>query len=329
MAIRLIEIYLPEKEKRHVKELLDKYTNIEIWQDRISEGKILTRILIPTEETESLLDELENRFGDTEGFRAIILQADASIPRIKLEERTKKEVEKKNRISREEVYAEVENTIKLSWNFVLLVLLSSLLIAIGMLENNFIIVIGGMVIAPLIGPNVALSLATTLGDMNLARRAVITNFLGIIVVVSFTCLMGLILDINPTTPELVSRTKVGLDNVLVALAAGIVAALSYTTRLSSALIGVMVAVALLPPMVAFGLLLGSRNLGMAMGAMMLLLINIISINLAGVTTFLAQGIRPLTWWEAEKARRATRVAIALWASLLLVLVVVILVSPKS
>ena len=41
-------------------------------------------------------------------------------------------------------------------------------------------------------------------------------------------------------------------------------------------------------------------------------------------TFVAQGIRPLRWWEADRARKAVRVAIGLWLLMLGLLVLVIL-----
>ena len=44
--------------------------------------------------------------------------------------------------------------------------------------------------------------------------------------------------------------------------------------------------------------------------------NLICVNLAGVITFLVQGIRPATWWEKDRASKATRVAIGLWVALL-------------
>jgi hypothetical protein len=47
-----------------------------------------------------------------------------------------------------------------------------------------------------------------------------------------------------------------------------------------------------------------------------------------VATFLAQGIRPRTWWESDRARRATRIAIALWGILLAVLAIIVLVAPR-
>jgi len=90
----------------------------------------------------------------------------------------------------------------------------------------------------------------------------------------------------------------------------------------------MVAVALLPPLVVVGLLTGAGQTSQATGALLLLLTNIICLNLAGVTTFLVQGIRPRSWWKAGKARRATRRALLLWTGLLLLLTVLILVAKN-
>ena len=95
------------------------------------------------------------------------------------------------------------------------------------------------------------------------------------------------------------------------------------------LIGVMVAVALLPPLVTCGLLLGSGRPGLALGALALFLMNLICVNLAGVTTFLLQGIRPANWWEKDRAVKATRIAIGLWVALLAVLVGMILLLQNG
>jgi uncharacterized membrane protein len=99
----------------------------------------------------------------------------------------------------------------------------------------------------------------------------------------------------------------------------VAAALSITTGAPAVLIGVMVAVALMPPLATFGLLLGSGNVNLAIGALELVAVNMICINLAGVVTFLVQGVRPLNWWEASKAKKATRYAIIIWVSLLIIL----------
>ena len=87
--------------------------------------------------------------------------------------------------------------------------------------------------------------------------------------------------------------------------------------------------ALLPPLVTFGLLLGGGQPVLAMGALSLFLVNLICVNLAGVTTFLVQGIRPASWWEKDRALKATRIAIGLWVALLVGLAAMILLLPKN
>jgi uncharacterized membrane protein len=84
----------------------------------------------------------------------------------------------------------------------------------------------------------------------------------------------------------------------------------------------MVAVALLPPLVVTGLMVGAGEMGMALGAAMLVVTNVTAVNLAGVATFLAQKIRPRSWWEAERARKATRMALVIWLGMLAVLVLI-------
>ena len=179
-------------------------------------------------------------------------------------------------------------------------------------------------IAPLLGPNMALALATTLGDLTLLRRAGLTILAGIATIILLSVLIGMLMHVDTTSSEVVLRTRIELSDVVLALAAGCAGALAFTTGVSAALIGVMVAVALLPPLVTCGLLLGSGQFPLATAALWLFLLNLVCVNLAGVTTFLIQGIRPLSWWEKDRAVKATRIAIGLGVALLTVLVSIIL-----
>jgi hypothetical protein len=54
----------------------------------------------------------------------------------------------------------------------------------------------------------------------------------------------------------------------------------------------------------------------------------ICINIAGVVTFLFQGLRPLNWWEASKAKKATRLAIIIWVALLMILTALLMRSQQ-
>jgi len=118
------------------------------------------------------------------------------------------------------------------------------------------VVIGAMVIAPMLGPNIGFALGAALDDWRLIKRAVAAGIVGIALAFIATAIVGYAVTLNLDTNELLARTQVGLDAAL-ALAAGAAAALAVTTRSSSSLVGVMVAAALLPPTCAVGLFLGA------------------------------------------------------------------------
>ena len=336
MSLRLIEMFLPEGYKNVVKESLKELNVLDIWQETVEGDRAHMKILVSTGETETVLDLLEKRYSHMEGFRIVLLPVEATIPRPKPEKRaptegkpvlsTKSTVSRWIRVSREELYADVVKTVRISWVFFAMVFFSSVVASVGILRNNVVYIIGAMVIAPLLGPNVALSLATTLGDIGLSRRALRAIGFGILTALLSSVVIGMFFEVSPEIPELLSRTEVGLGDIVLALVAGSAAALSFTSDLYSALIGVMVAVALLPPLVTLGMLTASGQWELALGSLYLFLINLICVNLAGVLTFLIQGIRPLTWWEATKAKKATRIALIIWAFLLITLAIMILLS---
>ncbi|AOU98075.1 TIGR00341 family protein [Acidihalobacter yilgarnensis] len=334
MALRLIEMVLQEKDGEEVRELLKEQSVLEHRQLRLSGGEVLVRILLDAEQNEAVLDLLGKRYTGEAGNRVVILPVEATLPRAEPESvaqpgQPTSEEKTPGRIGREELYEDIKDAAQLSRVYLAMAALSTVVAAIGLYYNSVAIIIGAMVIAPLLGPNMALALSTTLGDLTLLRHALLTALAGIATAIVLAVIIGMLLHVDPTSPQLASRGGVRLGNIVVALASGVAGALAFTTGVSATLIGVMVAVALLPPLVAFGLLLGSGHPALAMGALSLFLLNLVCVNLAGVTTFLVQGIRPATWWEADRAVKATRIAITLWVTLLALLIGLILLLRKG
>ncbi len=333
MALRLLEIILPEQYGGQVSELLIQNEVNDHWFTCGCDSKVIIKIILQAEKTELIMDALERKYGHLEGFRLVLLPLEASFPAPHAIEKKAEENQENNekekvpaRVSRQELYNEIFFNSKLNRNFLIMVLLSTIVAAVGLQRDNVAIIIGAMVIAPLLGPNVALSLATTLGDRDLGINAVKTNIAGLLLSFVTAIGLGLMLTVNPSGVEISSRTLVGYGDIVLALASGIAGALAYTSGTVSTLIGVMVAVALVPPLVTSGLLLGSGHLEKSLNALLLVGINMICINIAGVVTFLLQGIRPMSWWEADKAKKATRKAIIIWSVLLLILFVLIYVK---
>jgi uncharacterized hydrophobic protein (TIGR00341 family) len=329
MALRLLQVVIPSNRKDELYNVIRGESRIESWDQVIDENRYKLSILLEVDDSEHLITKLEHHFSDTGTFRIVLYPVEATIPRpddpdVERERGTAKEQAKKEgkgRISREELYHDLVDSTRLSWVFAVLMLASTVVAATGILRNSEAIIIGSMVIAPLLGPNVALSLATTLADFHLAKNAMRVIITGIGISLIFAILIGLILEIDPTAHQIANRTQPNLGDIGLSLASGIAGALAFTTGVASALVGVMVAVALLPPLVVLGMLIGAGQWQPATGAMLLLFINIICINLSGVLTFVVQGIKPSHWGEEGKARNTTRVAISIWIFLLLILTI--------
>ena len=293
MALRLIEIVLPEKDGAELRELLKAHELLEHRQIRLIDEEVLVRILLDAEQLEAVLDLLESRYTNKDGKRVVILPVEATLPRAEPEptaepEQAEPEEKSPERIAREELYEDIKDAAHCSRVYLAMVALSTIVAAIGLYYNSVAIIIGAMVIAPLLGPNMAMALATTLGDLPLLWRALKTSVAGTGTVMALSVILGVVLQVDPALPEVASRNGVALGDVVVALASG-------------------------------------AHLVMASGALSLFLMNLICINLAGVTTFLVQGIRPASWLEKDRAAKATRISIMLWGVLLAALIGLILV----
>jgi len=286
---------------------------------RAEDGRQVIRILVLDEKVQSTLDALQAIVSAYPDSRLIVIPVDATLP---LPEQ-KKTDKKSTSTSRELLYDSVSKNAVLDSNFIVLAVLSTLVASIGLIKDNVAVVIGAMVIAPLLGPNLALALGTALGDLELMRKALKTNLVGMTLSICISIFLGFILTFDINSPELMSRTDVGLDSLALALASGAAAALSLTTGLSSVLVGVMVAVALLPPAATFGLMMGQGEYPLAMGALLLLAANVVCVNLSTKVVFMVKGISPRTWYEKEKAKRRMMIYIGVWFFWLIVLVTVI------
>lgn len=298
---------------------------IDHWQVDTTQGRHWTHVVLRSAQTEPFTDWVVAHGGDD--VRIVWHAVEATQPRIKENNgKAPSDENSTSRIDREELFQYAREAVGVTAAFLVMVFLSTVVAAGGMLRDSVAVVIGAMVIAPLIGPNIALSLGTTLGDTNLLRRAVLVNLAGVALALGMSVVLGAVVEIDPAIPELAARTNVHMADVLLALAAGAAGAFAVTRGVPTALVGVMVAVALLPPLVAAGLFLGSGQYDLAGSAGLLTVTNVVCVNLAGVSTFLLQGVRPRHWSDFEKAKASTRVAIVLWIALLLIVAAIIWIS---
>jgi len=327
VPLRLIELAIPSQELEKIPALLQDIRVIQTWTSDSAGAGGNVRILLEAEHTEALTDVLVRHFGSRDNFRLVSLPVEATVPPVEPPADSKAPEGEAAapakggplRISREELYEDLAQASRLTPIYVVTIVLSTVVAAVGLIRGDVAIIIGAMVIAPLLGPNVALSLASTLGDPDLARRSLRTIGVGVAAAAALSMLLGAVLTIDPYASELVSRTRADVGDIILALAAGAAGSLAFTSGVPAVVVGVMVSVALLPPLVVAGLLAGAGYWMLAAGAFILILTNVTCINLAAVGTFLLQKVRPRTWWEEERARKATRRAVATWLIMLAIL----------
>jgi len=321
--MKLIEVITDHQNLKSITGIAELHSSEINWVGPPDEqGRQLIRLLVGDEDRQLVLDALQGFLGQSS--RILVIPLEVVLPRIE-PDTSKADSKETTTATREELYNKIAKNARLDSTFLLLVFLSTVVVAIGLLEDNVAVVIGAMVIAPLLGPNMALALGTALGDMHLMWEATKSTLAGIALALLLSFLIGLFWPLNVSSHELMARTDVGLDSVVLALASGAAAVLSLTTGLPSVLVGVMVAVALLPPTATLGLMLGAGQYKFAMGAALLLAVNIVSVNLAAKTVFWIRGVKPRSWLEKQKASQSMLTYLVIWAVSLVILLFIIFV----
>ncbi|WP_417316656.1 TIGR00341 family protein [Emcibacter sp.] len=339
MSYRVVQIHVTHgagdmsAKTRKIKKVVDNWP--------VGKEGLTWAFLVKTQNVQYVTDRLQDIFTKSHIARIVIMPVEAILPQprdtgpveLPSEEKTQREKEsgkgqKTPRpfagVSRDELYAEISRGAEISNSFLLLVIFSTIVAGIGLIENNVAVVIGAMVIAPLLGPNLALALSTALGDLDLMGRSIRTLVTGFAIALGLSICLGYFWIGDLNSQELVSRTHVGFDSIALALVSGAAAVLSLASGISSVLVGVMVAVALLPPGATMGIMIGAGKMDAAQGAALLLAVNIVCVNLAAKLVFFFKGVGPREWYEKQKARRAMIFYIAFWVISLIVLGYVIL-----
>ena len=85
----------------------------------------------------------------------------------------------------------------------------------------------------------------------------------------------------------------------------------------------------MPPAVVAGIMIGAGRFDLALGAAVLLAVNVVCTNLAAQAVFVAKGIKPRTWYEKQVSRKARLTNLAMWIVLLALLVAAIAVIGYS
>ena len=195
------------------------------------------------------------------------------------------------------------------------ILICSILIAsVGLNSDSTAVVIGAMLISPLLGPILGLGLSISTNDIYTLKNSIINTLVMVFLSIGTAYIFFISIPISEETPELLSRTSPDIRDVLIAFFGGLALIIAKTKKenISSAIFGVAIATALMPPLCTVGYYLAEGELLKARGAILLFLINTLYIIVA---TFLTLKVLrfPLIVYANSRRRRFIANAIALIA----------------
>lgn len=315
MSQRCLEIRLPQNGAALLTEVLGERKQVWTWEGGPG-GTSLHRVVVDADEVEGILDGLQSRLSGDLNFHVLVLPLAAVLPvpapKAQTEVDSDDDGQKQRRIAREELAATLRASVEGGPVFRTTVLLSAIVATIGLVQDSPAVVIGAMVIAPLLGPNMALAFATTVGDRDLLKLSLIRNFEGVALSLISVLALGLVYEADPQIGELAARASLTPSDLVLALASGAAGALAFTSGVSATLVGVMVAVALLPPLATAALFLTSGEYDLALRAATLVWANLVCVNLSAVCVFLWRRVRPRTWWEHRDSVRLAHASLLFW-----------------
>ena len=163
------------------------------------------------------------------------------------------------------------------------ILICSIIIAsVGLNANSTAVVIGAMLISPLLGPILGLGFSIATNDIETLKNSSINFIVMVVLSVATSYLFFLIFPEGEEISELLSRTKPDFRDVIIAFFGGIALIIAKTKKenISSAIFGVAIATALMPPLCTVGFGLAEKNMDYASGAIFLFVINSIYIIIA-------------------------------------------------
>ncbi|APW96363.1 TIGR00341 family protein [Halobiforma lacisalsi AJ5] len=313
--MRLVEILIPKEKRDAVEAVLEDedidYTLIE--EEGREEPSVIITFPLPAPAVESVLDAIRDTGIDEDSY-TVIVDAETVISE-RFDDLEQRYAQNTPRISREEMQARAKDLTPRFSTYLVMTIMSVVVATAGLLLDSPAVVVGSMVIAPLIGPALGASVGTVINDRPLFRRGIKLQAIGLGVGAITAAVFALVVRTTGLVPpmidlleisEIEGRIRPDLLSLVIAIGAGVAGAWTLTAGTSAALVGVMIAAALVPPLGVVGIGIAWANPEMALAAGVLVLVNILAINVTSLAVLWYKGYRPENWFGEDEARVATR-----------------------
>lgn len=233
----------------------------------------------------------------------------------------------------ERLVESTERYTRLSRDVLTMALFATMIALAGLFLDNVAILIGAMLLSPLLGPINAFAVNANLGRIRkLARsQAAVLLLLAAIVILAaiITFLASHIVELPTNTTQIVIRNHATLTDILIALILGLAAGIALFVGFPEILVGVAIAVAIVPPAAVSGIGLALFNTNLFIGALTLTLIYLFGLQLGSTLMLRIRGVLPRKYYQQTEARKRSAYSILILAVLLVILSLIVVLSSLA
>ncbi len=299
--MRLIQIAIPEEQRDAMVDVLEErnfgYT---ITDGRAGHGeRVIISFVLPADAVEHVLNDFEDEGFDTDTFTVSLQTQFATFDGI--DEVQDTWAKTPNKIAPATLRSKAKDLRLNDRSYLWMMVLSTVIATAGLLLGSPAIVVGSMVLAPIVSPMLTASVGAVRDDRQMVIGSIQMQAFGLAVAIVGAFLFSLLakhlfavpMTLAVSTMESISsRFAPGILAITVGLASGAAGAFGLVTKGQVSIVGVMIAAALIPTAAASGIGFAWGELVIGVGALALLLVTIIAVNVGGYLMLYYLGYRP-------------------------------------
>ncbi|PSP83746.1 TIGR00341 family protein [Halobacteriales archaeon QS_6_64_34] len=299
--MRLLQVIVPdEKVDDIVSALRERKLGVSTTKETSGRGdRTLVSFVVPADAVEHVLDELDDVGLEEDWYIVSIDTEFASYEGV--DEVQNKWAKTPNRVAPRTLRSKAKDMRLNDRSFLWMMALATVIATAGLLIGSPAIVVGSMVLAPIVSPMLTASIGLVRDDQRMVFDSIKMQGMGLGLAVAGATVVSWLLksvfavpsELAVANMELIAlRFSPGLLSVVVGLAAGAAGAFSLATKGQVAIVGVMVAAALIPTAAAAGIGFAWGQPAVGVGAVVLLTLTIVAVNLGAFLTFKYLGYEP-------------------------------------
>lgn len=166
-----------------------------------------------------------------------------------------------------------------SGRYAFLILISAFLSLLGLLMPSVAVLIGAMLLSPLMMPIIGLGFGIATLDFREIRRSALALTMGCAIAILLSIVLVSLSPVQTITNEIAGRTRPTLFDLLVALLSAVAGAYALIRGRGGTVVGVAIAIALMPPLVVVGFGVATWNWTVFSGSLLLFMTNAVTIAL--------------------------------------------------